>query len=168
MKKIAILLIAILGLTGCQASDTSSDGLVISQAENARMEARAMQIEETEQTMDPRIEETVESGWYIYDLNDIQINVSDPEFLKVTEFAVVPNSSSVTISYSDPKDETATIIFKTPISMKFTDSFENKGVFSTLGNGGVGASGLDVSSKHYTVTLEFAERDDVTIEITLP
>lgn len=163
MKKLAILLIAILGITGCQASDTSSEGLVISQAQNARMEARAMRIEEAEETTvttyDIRAEQTNEIGWYIYDLEDVEISVSDPNFLIVNTLAINPEYKSMSISYN---------IRYVPIKMTFVDTFGNVGKFGGLGDGNVSAYDLDLSSKKYTVTLEFAERDDVTIEITLP
>lgn len=134
------------------------------ESEVARMEVST---EKPMDKIDPNVESINDNGWHIYDLSTIEWEVDETDFLKVTEFRKHPEMKSVWVGFTGIEKDSISIEYA-PTKAKIKDEFGNMAKLDGWGERGVDGHNIDLSSKKFTVTLEFAERDDVTIEITLP
>lgn len=162
MKKLAILLIAILGLTGCQASDTSSEGLVISQDENAKTEARATQTEEavittattnSEEVSYEPLDKSVEVIGFSYVADKIDI-------INLTKVALSKKNNCLMLYHEFKSGEKFNL---TPTNIKIIDGVGNEGHNYGCGNIQSSGDGLDITQKHFTVWYEFANDPEIGI-----
>lgn len=177
MKKLLTLTL-VLVLTGCSVynengNEPMAQMEVQMQKNNIRIEETPQsttEVTEAQTTIDPRIEQVNEGGWYEYDIKDVEILVSEKEFLNVTEVNINPEYQSLLVFYKGTDENRSGIGFS-PTEAKITDEFGNLGKFTSYGDREVSASQLDLTSKTYTIELEFddnPEVGDVTITITLP
>ena len=166
MKKIVtILLVALIGLTGCKSaeSDLSIDNT--SSQPNAKMGARMAIKEET----------TAISTYYVPDktvkdileINDFQYAISKKEVLEIHTVRMNHEYNRFVIYYNTNQK----LGNLSPTGIRIIDGADNVATDYFSSNAQSGGDNLDLTQKKFTVFLQFADNPEigeVTIEITLP
>ena len=177
MKRFILLIISLITLTSC-TSNTSSDkesGLNLIGDTNQSMEEqkRMMRMEEQGTVIDDRWNNLNSLGWYVYDLDSVSYTTNYPDYIGLTRISLNPEFNSIGLRYGTPdktdKGEWSPITDDPILDDSYViDEFGTKSTYSYFNNASGAAKSFDLSSKKYTVVLKFENREDITIEITLP
>ena len=176
MKKIlTILLVALIGLTGCKSAESGLSIDNTSSQPNTKMGVRMDKNEDeekivTQSTSANSSEEVsfVDKANELIEIKDFKYVADKPDIINITTIKLKPSQNSInfyhTFNYNDKTNLVAT-------NVKIVDGAGNEG--SNYGYGDLRSSGdnLDITQKHFTVWYEFANDPEVGIlkvEITLP